>query len=116
VFPSQTDTFGLVVLEAMASGVPVVLRPDAAARLGLQDGDAACVTEDPTESVLRLMRDPGLRRKMGLAAREFACSKAWFDVFEQLYLTYEEGVKVVDLRRAPPKLKRSASAVRTERA
>jgi phosphatidylinositol alpha 1,6-mannosyltransferase len=28
VFPSQTDTFGLVLLEAMASGVPVVVSPE----------------------------------------------------------------------------------------
>jgi hypothetical protein len=34
---------------------------------------------------------------MGSAAREFACSKTWRAVFEQLYQTYEVGLEKIGL-------------------
>ncbi len=100
VFPSRTDTFGLVLLEAMASGVPVVLSPVAGTRLGMADGEGGYLAEDFTECVLRLMRNDTLRRNLGVAARQFACSRGWRDVFRDLYLTYEKGLQVEDGRRA----------------
>ena len=36
VFPSLTDTFGLVILEAMASGVPVIVNPETGLRVGIE--------------------------------------------------------------------------------
>ena len=39
LFPSQTETFGLVTLEAMASGLAVVAFPQAAAAIHIRDGD-----------------------------------------------------------------------------
>lgn len=92
VFPSRTDTFGLVLLEAMASGVPIVTSPEVGARLGIRNAEGGYLAEDFTESILTLMRDPLLRQRMGLAARRFACSKDWQDVFRRLYLTYEAGL------------------------
>ena len=95
VFPSQTDTFGLVLLEAMASGVPVVVTPETAVRVGVQHGLAGFAAQDTggfTESVLRLMDSEALRRDMSCAARRFACSRAWSGVFEQVYRTYEIGL------------------------
>ncbi len=108
VFPSRTDTFGLVLLEAMASGVPVVLSPEAGARLGLQHGVNGLMADDFTESVLRLMRDEKFRCSLGAAARHFAGSQSWCDVFTDLYLTYQEGLKVVDLRRSKAEARRAA--------
>lgn len=95
VFPSRTDTFGLVLLEAMASGVPVVVCPETSVRVGVQHGVTGFVAEDVggfTESVLRLMNNEALRRDMSCAARRFACSRAWSRVFEQVYRTYEIGL------------------------
>ena len=57
VFPSLTDTFGLVILEAMASGVPVILSPETGARVGVQDGVSGLLSQDFTASLQRLMHD-----------------------------------------------------------
>ena len=105
VFPSQTDTFGLVLLEAMASGVPVVVRPETSVRVGVQPGITGFVAQDVggfTESVLRLMGSEPLRREMSCAARRFACSRAWSGVFEQVYRTYEVGLAECGLGRPSP--------------
>jgi len=98
VFPSRTDTFGLVLLEALASGVPVVVSPETGARTGVQPGVTGFYAEDLnafTQSVLHLMNNHALRREMGSAARQFALSKTWDAVFEQLYRTYETGLQKI---------------------
>jgi glycosyltransferase involved in cell wall biosynthesis len=102
VFPSRTDTFGLVVLEAMASGVPVVVSPDTGLRAGVQHGVTGFHAGDLhsfTRSILHLMKDESARREMGSAARDFACSKTWSSVFEQLYRTYEAGLEEIGCAR-----------------
>jgi glycosyltransferase involved in cell wall biosynthesis len=96
VFPSRTDTFGLVLLEAMASGVPVVVSPETGARVGVQHGMTGFLAEDihsVTQSVLRLMEDEALRCAMSLGARRFACLQSWSRVFEQVYRTYDTGLE-----------------------
>jgi phosphatidylinositol alpha 1,6-mannosyltransferase len=98
VFPSRTDTFGLVILEAMASGVPVVVSPDTGARVQVQNGVAGFLAEDFTESVLQLMQNEALRHRMGVEARRFACLRDWATVFEDLYQTYDAALKTEDVR------------------
>jgi glycosyltransferase involved in cell wall biosynthesis len=96
VFPSQTDTFGLVLLEAMASGVPVVVSPRTGARVGIRDGVTGFHAEDLdsfTKSVLCLMNSEGLQQRMSSAARLFASSHAWEGAFEQLYRAYQLGLE-----------------------
>jgi phosphatidylinositol alpha 1,6-mannosyltransferase len=100
VFPSQTDTFGLVVLEAMASGVPVVVSPETGARVGFKEGVQGFINGDYAKNVLALMKNETLRRKMGTEARSFACSHSWQSVFEQLYETYVEGLTLSNRLRA----------------
>jgi phosphatidylinositol alpha 1,6-mannosyltransferase len=98
VFPSRTDTFGLVLLEAMASGVPVVASPETGARVGIRHGVSGFLAEDLngfSRSVVRLIEDRMLRQDMSLAARSFACSMAWDGVFDQVYKTYEVGLQMI---------------------
>ncbi len=100
VFPSQTDTFGLVLLEAMASGVPVVVSPRTGARVGVRDGITGFHAEDLasfTKSVLCLLNSEGLQQKMSCEARLFGSSRAWDGVFEQLYRTYQLGLEETGL-------------------
>jgi phosphatidylinositol alpha 1,6-mannosyltransferase len=96
VFPSQTDTFGLVLLEAMASGVPVVVNPETGVRVGVRHGVTGFCAgglDSFTDSLLRLMNSEALHCEMSSAARRFACTRTWSGVFEQLYRTYEMGLE-----------------------
>lgn len=92
VFPSRTDTFGLVILEAMASGVPVILAPETGRRIGIQDHVSGFLSDNFPMSIRCLMHDPGLREAMSSAARQFANGRCWQSVFERLYRTYAEGL------------------------
>lgn len=98
VFPSQTDTFGLVLLEAMASGVPVVVSPETGARVGIGhavNGFHARNLEQFTEGVLWLMQNPERQKEMTRAARDFACAHAWDGVFDGVYRTYQAGLEAI---------------------
>lgn len=74
VFPSRADTLPLVILEAMASGLPVAstlvggipFEVDPQSGILVQPGDPAALAT----ALDRLCADPALRRSMGAAARE----------------------------------------------
>ena len=51
VFPSHTDTFGNVVLEALASGVPAIVTPDGGPKTIVRDGETGRIV--PDEGVCR---------------------------------------------------------------
>ena len=93
VFPSKTDTFGNVVLEAMASGVPPVVSTGGGPKYIIRpnvDGFAAFDVEACAESVLALYYDSQLRRQMSENARQRALSFSWNAVFGDVYAKYEE--------------------------
>jgi glycosyltransferase involved in cell wall biosynthesis len=71
LFPSRSETFGNVTLEAMASGVATVAFDYGAAREYLRDGvNGAAVADDDgfVAAAVRLAGDDTLRRKLGEAA------------------------------------------------
>lgn len=73
-FPSHSETFGNVTLEALASGIPVVAFDTGAARERLRDGvDGAAVAvgndDDFVDAVVRIGTDDLLRGAMRMAAR-----------------------------------------------
>jgi glycosyltransferase involved in cell wall biosynthesis len=78
VFPSLTDTFGLVNLEAMACGVPVAAFPVAGPIDVVEDGVTGALDEDLPRAALRALaldpqkcRDRALRSGWELCSREF---------------------------------------------
>ena len=90
VFPSHTDTFGNVVLEALASGVPAIVTPDGGPAHIVQDGRTGCVVEDGEfpAAIAALAGDPGRRAAMGSAARAYALGCSWDAVFERVLAAY----------------------------
>jgi phosphatidylinositol alpha 1,6-mannosyltransferase len=93
VFPSKTDTFGNVVLEAMASGVPSIVSmgggPKYIIRPGV-DGDAEPYVETCAQSILALYHNPALRQQISANARQRALTFSWDAVFSSVYAKYEE--------------------------
>jgi glycosyltransferase involved in cell wall biosynthesis len=82
LFPSVTETFGNVTLEAMASGLAVVAYRYAAARQHLEHGRSALLAETGDRAGFiaqaeRLARDPELVRSLGRAARAAAEPISW---------------------------------------
>ena len=95
VFPSKTDTFGLVILEAMASGVPVIVAPGGGPQYQVQSGQAGFVAKsqaDFAERILELKDDPSLRARMSQAARQTACTAPWDSVFLSVNEIYDEAL------------------------
>jgi len=82
IFPSTSETFGNVTLEAMASGLGIVAYRYAAAREHLQHGISALLPEPDDEASFlaecrRLALDLPLARKLGAAARTASESITW---------------------------------------
>src|SRR5579863_1002297 len=95
VFPSRTDTFGNVVLESFASGVPAVVTDAGGPKFIVREGVSGSVGRSDTEFVeltLRLLRDEPLRLEMARAAREQACGESWDSVFEKVYEGYRVAI------------------------
>lgn len=66
VFPSRTDTFGNVVLEALASGVPAVVTDAGGPKFIVNAGSSGFIARDAAEFAARtapLLKDPELRRE-----------------------------------------------------
>jgi glycosyltransferase involved in cell wall biosynthesis len=82
VFPSTTDTFGNVIIEAQASGLPCVVSDQGGPRELVTDGADGFITRggDLTslcEGVRRLCVDADLRRSMGEASRARVEDRSW---------------------------------------
>ncbi len=109
VFPSSTETLGLVLLEAMAAGCPVV----GANRGGIpdivSDGDNGCLYEPEgpgggadslTAAVQRLLGDPAEREQLRRNARSEAARWGWAGATEQLRGFYRQVLN--DVAAPPP--------------
>jgi glycosyltransferase involved in cell wall biosynthesis len=91
VFPSHTDTFGNVVLEALASGVPAIVTPDGGPKSIVRDGKTGRVVPDAefATAVARILGDSQKHAEMREAARAYALTANWDAVFEGVYRGYE---------------------------
>lgn len=91
VFPSHTDTFGNVVLEALASGVPAIVTPEGGPSSIVRDGATGRVAkdEDFAPTIAELMADPQNHKQMRNAARAYALTASWDAVFDGVYAEYE---------------------------
>jgi glycosyltransferase involved in cell wall biosynthesis len=91
VFPSETDTFGNVVLEAMSSGVPPIVSAKGGPKYLIRPGLDGFLAEKPGQfitSLLDLYRDAELRKQMAANARQGALAFSWSSVFDGVYRQY----------------------------
>ncbi|MFI5245113.1 MAG: glycosyltransferase family 4 protein [Gemmatimonadales bacterium] len=97
VFPSITETFGNVVLEAMASRLALVA-PEVGATTELATTETALQfgSQDPAAlagAVERLVQDPALRCTLAQAAFAVAATRTWDAVFDRLVADYRDALK-----------------------
>jgi len=96
VFPSRTDTFGNVVQEALASGVPAVVSDAGGPRFLVEHGANGLIAGSDEEFcawVVALARDEALRLRMGSNARRSMLHKSWDSVFEEVYQGYANALQ-----------------------
>jgi len=106
VFPSETDAYGNVPQEAMASGAPALVTDKGGPKHFVADGVNGYVCRDLDEFVKRslmLIDDASLLNQLKLASLEFARTRSWESVFENVYQAYGEAKDYLD------KVKRSCS-------
>jgi phosphatidylinositol alpha 1,6-mannosyltransferase len=96
VFPSRTDTFGNVVLEALASGVPAIVTDAGGPQFLVAPGETGFIARSAGEfasSVRCLIESPQKLQEMRLAARAAALEASWDKIFDGIYLDYENGLQ-----------------------
>ena len=101
VFPSETDTFGNVVLEAMASGVPAVVTSKGGPKYQVQDGVNGFVATDPQDFIAKvklIMTGNALRRSLRESSRFAAAGRSWDSVLDDLHAAYQEGLRHSGIR------------------
>jgi D-inositol-3-phosphate glycosyltransferase len=95
VMPSQYESFGMVALEAMACGTPVVASQVGGLAFLIQDGETGfTVPVDEPEALADrltlLITNPELRKSMGDRAALFAREYAWQKIAAQVWKLYME--------------------------
>jgi glycosyltransferase involved in cell wall biosynthesis len=90
IFPSTSDTFGNVVLEAQASGLPVIVSDAGGPQEIVRDGDTGLVIRrrDPeglAAAIHSLLIDPARRQAMGAQARRHAEHRSWDTAFKEFW-------------------------------
>jgi glycosyltransferase involved in cell wall biosynthesis len=94
VFPSTTDTFGNVILEAQASGLPVIVSDLGGPKELVEDGKTGFVTkahdaDDFARAIVRVSGDPKLRARMGEEARQRVIDRSWPGAFRKFWQATE---------------------------
>jgi D-inositol-3-phosphate glycosyltransferase len=95
VMPSHYESFGMVALEAMACGTPVIASEVGGLAFLVQDGKTGFHVQDQDAQALAgklslILDDPELREKLGRQAAAYAQGFAWSRIADQLLSVFSE--------------------------
>lgn len=95
VFPSTTETFGNVVVEAMASGLPPICVREGGAYGIINDGITGLIAEprnasDISNKIEMLLGNSTLMDQIAVQAFQYAQTQSWNKVFDKLFNSYGE--------------------------
>jgi phosphatidyl-myo-inositol alpha-mannosyltransferase len=95
------ESFGIILLEAMAAGKPVIASSIDGYRSVTQDGQSAMLVEPRkpgllSNAILRVLREPTLARRLGQAGRERARLCSWPIIAKRVVECYESVRQPVD--------------------
>jgi glycosyltransferase involved in cell wall biosynthesis len=98
VFPSTTDTFGNVVLEAQASGIPVIVSDSGGPQENVIPGKTGFIVPGNDAASLQvaieaLLADPALLQRMGQAARQYVQDRSFENAFQATWEIYEQAAR-----------------------
>jgi phosphatidylinositol alpha 1,6-mannosyltransferase len=96
IFPSETDTFGNVVLEALASGTPAVVAGRGGPKFIVQPGISGVVALDDAafaDAAEALMIDHARHRRMREQARRRALEASWDAVLDEVVEAYQAAMR-----------------------
>ena len=90
VFPSTTDTFGNVIIEAQACGLPVVVSDLGGPAELVEHGVSGLITkahdvDSFADAIKKLASDPALRARMGAHARQSVVDRSWPNAFQKFW-------------------------------
>jgi glycosyltransferase involved in cell wall biosynthesis len=93
VFPSPTETFGYVVIEAIASGTPAITANSGGVKNIIKAGVTGylCETGNVPEfanAILQLLENDSLRKQLGPEGRNYALTQTWDHIFANLLWHY----------------------------
>lgn len=95
IMPSHYESFGMVALEAMACGTPVVASQVGGLAFLVQDGVTGLVVpggepEMLADTLTRLICEPELRRKLGTQAADYARNYSWDKITARILELYKQ--------------------------
>jgi glycosyltransferase involved in cell wall biosynthesis len=83
VFPSRTDTFGMVMIEALACGIPVAAYPVQGPLDVIENGVTGCLSNDLREAALEALKlSPGRCREAAMKYTWEACTREFLGHLE----------------------------------
>lgn len=97
LFPSETDAFGNVVQEALASGVPAIVSPKGGPKTIIEPGRSGFIAssgDEYGERAAELIRNPQRLAEMKVAARKRAETRSWSAVFDGVFEAYRDVLRM----------------------